>query len=92
MGGFFRRYQNLLILSALVVLALSILLSNLREKSSLNAVERVAIVVLSPFQDIVGWSAGKASLAWENYLHLISHDREISWSILIPIHIKRMKM
>ncbi len=76
MGGFFRRYQNLLILAALVVLTLSILLSNLKEKSSLNAVERVAIAVLSPFQDIVGWSVGKASLAWENYLHLVDVKKE----------------
>jgi len=76
MGGFFRRYQNLLILVALVVLTLSILLSNLKEKSSLNAVERVAIAVLSPFQNIVGWSVGKASLAWENYLHLVDVKKE----------------
>ncbi|VAX25331.1 Rod shape-determining protein MreC [hydrothermal vent metagenome] len=76
MGGFFKRYQNLLILAALVVLTLSILLSNLREKSSLNAVERVVIAVLSPFQDIVGWSVGKASLAWENYLHLVDVKKE----------------
>lgn len=58
-------------LIALIVLTLSILLSNLREKSSLNAIERAAIAVLSPFQDIVGWGAAKASLAQENYLYLV---------------------
>lgn len=76
MGGFFRRYQNLLILAALIVLTLSILLSNLREKSSLNAIERVSIAVLSPFQDMVGWGAAHAFLAWENYLHLVDVKKE----------------
>jgi rod shape-determining protein MreC len=76
MGGYLRRYQSFLILVALVVLTLSILLSNLKEKSSLNAVERLAITVLSPFQDVVGWGAAKAFLAKENYLHLVDVKKE----------------
>lgn len=76
MGGYLRKYQSFLILVALVVLTLSILLSNLKEKSSLNAVERLAITVLSPFQDVVGWGAAKAFLAKENYLHLVDVKKE----------------
>lgn len=76
MGGYLRRYQSFLILVALVILTLSILLSNLREKSSLNSIERLAITVLSPFQDVVGWGAAKAFLAKEDYLHLVDVNKK----------------
>ncbi len=76
MGGFLRKYQNLLILAVLLALTLSLLLSNLREKSALNAFERIAISVVAPFQDLVGWSAARVSLIWDKYVYLINVKEE----------------
>lgn len=72
MGGFFKKHQSLLVISSLLVLTLFLLLSNLRKKTSLSHFERAAVAIVAPFQDIVGWSAAKVSLIWDDYMFLVN--------------------
>ncbi len=76
MGGLIRRYQNILILVALLAFSLTLLLSNLREKSSLNFLEKAAITVLAPFQEFVDFGADKIYTIWGNYINLVGVKEE----------------
>lgn len=76
MNGSFRRRQDIIILLVLLVITLSILLTNLREKSSLNFIEKAIVGALAPFQDAVGWTAARASMVWDDYIHLVNVRQE----------------
>ena len=76
MEGLIRRHQNILILVALLAFSLTLLLSNLREKSSLNVLEKAAITVIAPFQDFVGNGAVKIYMLWGKYINLIGTKEE----------------
>ena len=76
MNDFFKKHQDIIILSILLVITLSLLLSNLRSRSSLNTVEKAVLSTLAPFQDAVGWTMAKAALVWDDYIYLVHVRRE----------------
>lgn len=76
MNDFYRKHQDLIIISSLLIVTLFLLLSNLREKSSLNIVERAVLSVFAPFQESVSWGVGKASMVWDDYIYLVDvHEK-----------------
>ena len=72
----YRKYQNAIILAVLLVLSLSILLTNLRGKTSLNFMERAAISIMAPFQNAVSWSATNIFDTWDRYAYLVNVKEE----------------
>ena len=71
MNEFFRRYQNLFILLAILIAGLSLLLASLRDKSTLSTPERIFIATFAPFQDAVSWAAISGESIWNNYIYLV---------------------
>jgi len=76
MISFLRRYKDPLLLLALLVLSLSLLLSNLRQKPVLNFAERSVIALFAPFQDATGWVAVSVGDFGDNYLFLVDTHRK----------------
>ena len=76
MDGFFKKHQDFVVLAVLLILTLAILLSNLKEKSSLNFAEKAVVTALAPFQDAVGWTAAKLAMVWEDYINLVDTKKE----------------
>ena len=76
MNEFFRRYQNLFILLAILIAGLSLLLASVRNKSTLSAPERILIATFAPFQDAVSWAAISVESTWDNYIYLVEVKKE----------------
>ncbi len=71
MISFFHRYRDALTLLALLVLCLSLLLGNLRQKSEVNVAEQAVMTVFAPFQDASGWLFYQITGLADRYLFLV---------------------
>ncbi len=76
MNSFFKKHQDITIVSVLLAVTLLLLLSNLNKKQSLSAVERVVMTAFSPFQDSVAWVTKKISFGWDDYIYLVGVKKE----------------
>ncbi|VAX17653.1 Rod shape-determining protein MreC [hydrothermal vent metagenome] len=76
MNSFFKKHQDITIISVLLIVTLLLLLSNLNKKESLSAVERVVMTAFSPFQDSVAWVTKKISFGWDDYIYLVGVKKE----------------
>lgn len=76
MNGFLKRRRDIAILLFLTAAAFSLLLVNLREKTSLNFFEKAALAAVAPFQEAVSWTVSRVVAVWEDYVYLVNLRRE----------------
>ncbi|MBI4829621.1 MAG: rod shape-determining protein MreC [Nitrospinae bacterium] len=72
MGDLFRKYLNAVMVIILVVFTFALLLANLRKDSSTDILERAAVAIVAPFQNLAGWTVGKVFAVWDSYLYLVN--------------------
>ncbi|MBI4666968.1 MAG: rod shape-determining protein MreC [Nitrospinae bacterium] len=76
MNDFMRRYQDMIVLVALLALSLFMLSSNLRRKKTLNFMEKAAMTVVAPFQEVTAFSVSSLSNIWNGYISLVGVQEE----------------
>lgn len=76
MGGAPRKHLNLIVLAALLALTLSLLVSNLKEKTYLNLFEKAALTVMGPVQGSIEWGVTSGYGLWDSYISLVGVREE----------------
>ncbi|MBI5814549.1 MAG: rod shape-determining protein MreC [Nitrospinae bacterium] len=71
MNDYLKKYQDLIILAALLAVSVSMFLSAAKGKKTLNFLERALMTATSPFQDAIGWTAESVSGVWRDYIFLV---------------------
>lgn len=76
MGGAPRKHLNLIVLAALLALTLSLLVSNLKEKTYLNLFEKAVLTVMGPVQGAIEWGVTGGYGLWDSYIYLVGVREE----------------
>jgi rod shape-determining protein MreC len=76
MKELFKRYENVILLLALFILASVLLANNVKGKAAANPLERFALTIASPLQKFVMFSYRTVSDAWFGYIYLVNTNRE----------------
>ncbi len=80
MFGLLKRYRELLLVAALLVVPLGVFFAQAKRPSRLNAVDRVIVTLTSPVEKAVGWTVTGALRAWYGYVDL-RHARERAFDL-----------
>ncbi len=76
MFSIFRRYRELLVVSALIALPLLLFLAGTKEAGERGVVDKAVITVFSPIQKAVTWTVHGAQDIWFGYLYLVGVREE----------------
>lgn len=76
MKEFLKKYENIILLLALFLLASALLVSNVDKDSEPNFLERAVLTVFTPIQKGVTLTIRNIADVWDHYLYLINTSRQ----------------
>jgi rod shape-determining protein MreC len=73
--GLLKRYRELIVVAALLVLPLGVFFAHARSPEERTALDRAVLAVTRPLEKVVGWAVSGTLRAWDGYVAL-RHARE----------------
>ncbi len=65
-----KRYRELLLVAALLVVPLGVFFAHAKRPADLSRVDRVVLAMTAPIEKVVGWTVTGALRAWQGYVDL----------------------
>jgi rod shape-determining protein MreC len=77
-GGLLKRYRELILLAALLVVPLGVYLANAKHPSERSRIDRLVVAISVPIEKATGWVIVKALDTWSGYIALRhAHERAV---------------